>query len=280
MISRAVPAISCSARTLPTSMPLRGKERVGHAAADHQVVHLADEVGQEVELGRHLGAAHDRHQRPLGIAEGRLERMELLGHQAAGAGGQVPGQPLGGGMGAVRGRKRVVTVDVAQLGHALRQRRRRCLPRPAWKRVFSSRTTSPSAIAALAASPTQSSANRTSRPSARLQRGHDLAQGHLRDALALRPAEMGQQDRGAALVEDVASPSARCVRSAWRRSPGRPPPARSDRPASARACRRDPCRRAISSPCLASFGLTAPAHRAIATAAQATRPFARIAGRA
>src|SRR3546814_3009007 len=37
--------------------PARGEEGVGHAAADNQVIDPPDQVGQHVDLARHLGAA-------------------------------------------------------------------------------------------------------------------------------------------------------------------------------------------------------------------------------
>ena len=47
----------------------RGEKRIGHAAADDQMVDLGDEVTEHVELGRDLGAADHRRHWPLGIAE-------------------------------------------------------------------------------------------------------------------------------------------------------------------------------------------------------------------
>ena len=47
----------------------RGEEGVGHAAADDQMIDLADEMAEHGELGRDLGAADHRRDRPLGIAE-------------------------------------------------------------------------------------------------------------------------------------------------------------------------------------------------------------------
>jgi hypothetical protein len=42
------------------------EERVRHAAADHQHVDLLHEVAQQLELGRDLGAADHRRERPSG----------------------------------------------------------------------------------------------------------------------------------------------------------------------------------------------------------------------
>ena len=94
---------------------LRMQEGVGHAAADHQRIDLADEVFQKVDLGGDLGAADDRDHR-LGRRFQRLaERVEFGLHGAAGIGRQLVAEALGRGMGAVRRRKRVVDPDIAEL---------------------------------------------------------------------------------------------------------------------------------------------------------------------
>ena len=95
---------------------LRVQEGVGHAAADHQRIDLADEVFQQVDLGRDLGAADDRDHR-LGRRFQRLvQRVELGLHGAAGIGRQLVAEAFGRGVRAVRGRERVVDPDVAELG--------------------------------------------------------------------------------------------------------------------------------------------------------------------
>ena len=95
---------------------LRVQEGVGHAAADHQRIDLGDEVFQQVDLGRDLGAADDRDD-GLGRRFQRLaERVELGLHGAAGIGGQLVAEAFGRGMRAVRGREGVVDPDVAELG--------------------------------------------------------------------------------------------------------------------------------------------------------------------
>ena len=95
---------------------LRVQEGIGHAAADHQRIDLADEIFQEVDLGGDLGAADDR-DHGLGRRVQRLvERVELGLHGAAGIGRQLVAEALGRGMRAVRGREGVVDPDVAELG--------------------------------------------------------------------------------------------------------------------------------------------------------------------
>ena len=84
MISSAVSAEVLLAQRLADLDALRLQEGVGHAAADDQLVDLADQVAQQVELGRDLGAADHGADRPLGIAQRLVERLELGLHQPAG----------------------------------------------------------------------------------------------------------------------------------------------------------------------------------------------------
>ncbi|CFW32028.1 Uncharacterised protein [Bordetella pertussis] len=78
-------------------------EGVGDAAADHQLVDLVGQRLQDGQLGRHLGAAHDRHQRPLGIMQRAPQRVELGLQQRAGAGHRREARDaVRGGLGAVR----------------------------------------------------------------------------------------------------------------------------------------------------------------------------------
>ena len=94
---------------------LRRQEGVGHGAADHQGLHPADQVFQQVNLCGDLGAADDRHHRAFGMGQ-RLFQMGQLGlHGAAGGIGQQPRHAFGAGMGTVRGAEGVVDEDVAQL---------------------------------------------------------------------------------------------------------------------------------------------------------------------
>ncbi len=92
------------------------EEGVRHPAANHQRVDLGDEIFKERDLGRHLGAADDGHHRPLRLAERLLERGKLALHRAAREGRQTVGEALGGAVGAVGGGEGVVDVKVAVLG--------------------------------------------------------------------------------------------------------------------------------------------------------------------
>ena len=62
----------------------RGEEGVGHSAADDQMIDLADQVAEHVELGRDLGAADHRRDRALGIAQRLLQRVQLGLHRPPG----------------------------------------------------------------------------------------------------------------------------------------------------------------------------------------------------
>ena len=113
------------------------QEGVGHAAADDQHVDLGDEVAEQVELGRHLGAADDGGDRPLRRVQRLVERVELGLHAAARIGGQQVAEPFGRGMRAVRHREGVVDADVAELPRARATKAGSFFSSPAWKRVFS-----------------------------------------------------------------------------------------------------------------------------------------------
>ena len=98
--------------------PARRKEGVGHAAADDQMIDLADEMAEHRELGRDLGAADDRRHRALRIAKRALQRLELGLHRPPGEARQVMRDALGRRMGAVRGGEGVVDIIVAERRHA------------------------------------------------------------------------------------------------------------------------------------------------------------------
>ena len=111
MIARAVSAMSFSHSDLPTGVPLREQEGVGHAAAEHQDVDPRDQIAEQLELGRHLGAADQRDERPLRVVERAGQRLDLGLHQAARRRRQTLGQAGDRGMRAMRGRERIVDVE-------------------------------------------------------------------------------------------------------------------------------------------------------------------------
>ena len=93
-------------------------------AADDQDVDLGDEVAQQVDLGRHLGAADDRGTGRSGLPSALGQRLELRLHRPAGEGRQPVREPLGRGVGAVGGREGVVDVDIAELRASASTKRR------------------------------------------------------------------------------------------------------------------------------------------------------------
>ena len=111
------------AQRLADAVAHRGDEGVGDAAADDQLVDLADQVVQQCQLGRDLGAGDDRQQRARRLLQRLAQRVELGHQQRAGRGDRgEPDHAVGGGLGAVRGAERVHHEDVAQRGVLLRQR--------------------------------------------------------------------------------------------------------------------------------------------------------------
>ena len=95
---------------------LRQQEGVRHAATDDQHVDLLDQVLQEIELGRHLGAADDGGHRTLGGFERLGKRIELRLHAAPGIGRELVAEPLGRGMRPMCRRERVVHPEIAEPG--------------------------------------------------------------------------------------------------------------------------------------------------------------------
>ncbi len=98
---------------------LGGEESIGHAAADGELVHARDEMGQDLDLGRDLGAADDSHDRPRGVLQ-RLAEGVNLGHQLeAGISWTKMSERLDRSMRPMRRREGVVDIDVAEVGEGL-----------------------------------------------------------------------------------------------------------------------------------------------------------------
>lgn len=84
-------------------------------------------------LGRHLGASHDRGERPLRLLHGALEVVQLLLQEEASHGGREElRHALGGAVGAVGRPERVVNEQVERrrqlLGEGLKQKTKRKHP--------------------------------------------------------------------------------------------------------------------------------------------------------
>mmetsp|Transcript_14825 Transcript_14825/g.34080 ORF Transcript_14825/g.34080 Transcript_14825/m.34080 type:complete len:405 (-) Transcript_14825:16-1230(-) len=89
------------------------QERVRHASADDHLVDLVQHVHDQLNLVRNLRAAQDGQHRLRGRLEHLRERVQLLGHQAAGA-LHLVALADHGAVRAVGGAERVVAVDVRQ----------------------------------------------------------------------------------------------------------------------------------------------------------------------
>ena len=130
MISSAVLVWSGSASDLPISTPSREEERVGHGAADDQLVDLGGEIGEHVDLGRDLGAADHGRRRALGLVEHAAQRVDLLHQQRAGIGRQQARDGVGGGVRAMRGGEGIVDDRCRRAPPAAWRTRDRSSPRP------------------------------------------------------------------------------------------------------------------------------------------------------
>ena len=77
---------------LADGLALGEQERVGHAAAEDEHVDLGQQVVDDLDLVRDLGAAEDRRERPLRVLEQLREHLDLALHQQPGVGGQELGR--------------------------------------------------------------------------------------------------------------------------------------------------------------------------------------------
>ena len=111
------------AQRLADRLALRGKEGVGHAAADDQRIDVVKQVAEEIELGGNLRAADDGGDRALRRVQRLLQRRKLFLHGAAGISGQKMRDRLDRSVRAVRDRERIVDVNVAELRKSGRKRR-------------------------------------------------------------------------------------------------------------------------------------------------------------
>ena len=138
-----------SCRDSPNIITLRSEEGVGHRAADHQHLDPPDEVAEQTR-------AWWKPWRPPTIAAtGRtgwpsaaLQCLQFRLHQPPSVGGQQVRHALGAGVGAVRGGESVIDVDIGQLRRDRAANSGSFFSSPAWKRVFSSTSTSPRAMRA------------------------------------------------------------------------------------------------------------------------------------
>ncbi len=106
-------------QALAHRLALGDEEGVGHPAADDDDVDLVHQVGQDLDLARHLGPADDRRERSLGILEESRQGLDLGLHQQAGVGRQELGDADRRGMRPVGGPEGVVDVQVGVGGQGL-----------------------------------------------------------------------------------------------------------------------------------------------------------------
>ena len=96
-------------------MALRGEKRVGHRAADEDLVHLSDDVVDRLDLPGDLGPSEYRGQRAGGGDEGFFEIGDLVLHEKPSR--LLPDEPCDGDVrrvAPVGGREGVVHVHVAK----------------------------------------------------------------------------------------------------------------------------------------------------------------------
>src|SRR5579872_339322 len=96
-----------------------GQERIRHPAANDQMIDLGHQMTKHRELGRDLGTAYDRRDRPLRIAERLTERVELGFHRPSRKAWKIVSNSLRRGMSPVRSREGVVDIIVTERRHRL-----------------------------------------------------------------------------------------------------------------------------------------------------------------
>ena len=100
----------------------RLEEGVRHRAADEQSVDARDQVFDDLDLVRDLGAAENGDERPLGIADRGAEVAQLLLHEQPGTRFRhQTDDRLDGCVCAMRRAERVVDINVAQGREPLRE---------------------------------------------------------------------------------------------------------------------------------------------------------------
>ena len=184
----------------------RVKEGVGHRAADRERIDPVEQVAEEIELGGDLGAADDRGEGPRRRFQSARQRFQFGLHRPPRGGGQKMSQPFRRSVRAVRGGKGVVDVDFPERGERPRESgivrflagvETQVLEQQDLARAKPlSRSFGDGADAVLG--------ERDLAAAERPAQGPDEgAQGQVVQALALRSAEMGKDNRRSALVADL-----------------------------------------------------------------------------
>ena len=155
---------------LADRLALRLEERVGHRAADEQPVDAAEQVLDDLDLVRDLGAAEDGDERPLGIAERRgRDSCSSFSISSPAAGLRHHGATIASTDACARcaAPKASFDVDVGERGERLREAGVVLLLLRVEAQVLEQHDARPSstcATAALGGAPMQSSANADGAP--------------------------------------------------------------------------------------------------------------------
>src|SRR5271157_5397145 len=111
---------------LARRVALRLEKRVGHGAADQELVNFLEQGLDDQNLVGNFGSAHDGHIGTLGVAQERVEDLQFLLDQKANGpsvGGELLGRRNHGSLVAVASTEGVIDIGVRQGGHLLGERR-------------------------------------------------------------------------------------------------------------------------------------------------------------
>ena len=182
--------------------PARLEKRVRHRAADEQRVDAGYQVLDDLELVRHLRAAEDGHERPLGTLEHAAEILDFLRHQQSGRRlRDVMDNPFCGGVRAVRRAEGVVDVHVGERGELAGEVGVVLLLFRMEAQVFEQHDTARTGLldrARRAGSPMASSAKTTGRPSSSASRSATGFSEYSGLGLPFGRPEVGRQNDGCA----------------------------------------------------------------------------------
>ena len=192
---------------------LRLHERVRHGAADQQAVDDFGQVGDHFDFVGDFRAAKNGDAGPRRIARHHGEIFELLLHEQTGGGfGHKGDHADGGRMRAVSRAECIVDVEIAERGELGGRIAGSFFSSSAWKRRFSSSSTSPGAgFMASTAGPTQSGAMRTGRPKSCCEARRQAPDSSRRLGLPFGTAKVRRQNHARAMVERVLDRGQRCA---------------------------------------------------------------------
>ena len=184
------------------------QEGVAQTAAHHEVIDLGDEVLEDVDLRGDLRTADDGREGALLTVEGLFEVHHLVVKQVAGEGlaREATGHGGRGGVLAVRGAEGVVHIDIAQACQRLGEIDIALLLFLVEAQVLHQHNTAGSEVLAegfsLGGQHVAAEDNLLAEDLG--HRLHDVTQGKLVLRLAFRTAEVGEQDGGTAVGQNLA----------------------------------------------------------------------------